>query len=224
MYQYSLELIDRIPIICIDEQHHYVLDTGSPYSFSEKEKVNIKDKTYTVLKNFSGTDTAYLKRHVDDRIKGLIGMDIITDSNYHFDYGNLTLQISDDLNSFDTHDHLLIDLKGKKSYPEIFIHTGEKQVKAIVDTGAKFSYAVDDLISGLDHVGDEEDFSPILGMLNSSRYHSFSYEALGKRFEHDIFFNRNVARAIGLLGFPILLGYDFLSAHPVTFYAGGKSH
>lgn len=218
MHQYQIELIDRIPVIHTVEDNYYILDTGSPVSFSEKGEINILDRIYKVSNQFSGADPSYLKCKIDERVKGLIGMDILAENNFHLDYDLLLFKMSKKLDDIKVDHGLLIDLNGRRSYPEILIKVGDKKVKAIIDTGAKFSYANDEFLAELDHVGTETDFSPVMGDLNCKRFSSFNYDTLDKSFTHDIFYNEKVSRGIGMLGYKVLLGYDFMSTYPVTFY------
>lgn len=217
MYQYNIYLIDKVPVIHAGDDNYYILDTGSPVSFSETGEINISDSAYRVSKQFSGADPSYLKRKIDNRLKGLLGMDILAENNFHLDYNLKHLKISRSLDEINVDHGLLINLNGRKTYPEIIISIREERVRAIIDTGAKFSYATVECIAKLDHLSTEEDFSPVLGNLISKRYAGFNYATLGKAFSHDIFYNDKVSRGIGALGFQVLLGYDFMSNQPVTF-------
>ena len=216
MRSYTIELIDKIPILITGDQRYFIIDTGSPDSFSEDGLIYLDEKAYSVSQTFSGADTAYLKKHIDERVNGLIGMNILSEYNFHFDYSSKLFKISTDEEVFHE-EELIIKLNSGGSYPGIDIDMGGQTIKALVDTGSKFTYVHDACLAGLEFVKEEADFSPIMGALNSSRYSALDYTAKGKTFSHDVFYNHQVAQGVGMLGYEVLLGYDFLRAYPFTF-------
>ena len=168
MYNYTLS--NNHYIINI-EGKNYLLDTGSPVSFSLKPGLNsvtINQKRYPLGYNVMGLSIAATRGLVGMDVDGFIGMDIIRETsitiykdgriefNARSEQGHTLNMLADDYG--------LIKLKALcDNY--VFAY--------LVDTGARYGYGAEVLFRNKKSYGHIRDYNPRLGHFESDIYHLY---------------------------------------------------
>jgi len=219
--QYTLTLIDNVPAISTANGKYLLIDTGSPSSFSEAGEIEIAKVKYPVPTILYGKVTAaYLQNamhHIN--ITGLVGMDIISKGFYEFDYTNLVLNIISLDDEFVSNGSEQIDLSYAGGVPILPLYLGSTSLvqKFILDTGAKLSYAIPEICGGLENVGTDFDFNPLMGeSLQVNKFSDFVYKLGSKFIQHDIHENARVTSAVRQFGSVGILGYHFMKDQKVV--------
>lgn len=168
MYNYTLS--NNHYIINI-EGNNYLLDTGSPVSFSLKPGLNsviINQRRYSLPYNVMNLDIEATRELVGMDVDGFIGMDIICqtsltiykDGRIEFralpEQGNRLEMLADSYG--------LIKLK---------VSSNDYVSAYLVDTGAKYAYGREYLFSGSQPFGHIKDYNSRLGHFESDIYHIY---------------------------------------------------
>lgn len=168
MYNYTLS--NNHCIINI-EGSNYLLDTGSPVSFSLKPGLNsviINQRRYSLPYNVMNLNIEDTRELVGMDVDGFIGMDIVRqasltiykDGRIEFralpEQGNRLEMLADPYG--------LIKLK---------ISCNDYVSAYLVDTGAKYAYGREYLFSGGKPFGHIKDYSPRFGHFESDIYHIY---------------------------------------------------
>ena len=166
MYNYTLS--NNHYIINI-EGNNYLLDTGSPVSFSLKPGLNsviINQRRYSLPYNVMNLDIEATRELVGMDVDGFIGMDIIRqtsltiykDGRIEFralpEQGNRLEMLADPYG--------LIKLK---------VSSNDYVSAYLVDTGARYAYGREYLFGGSQPFGHIKDYNPRLGHFESDIYH-----------------------------------------------------
>lgn len=147
----------------------YIVDTGSPISFSYDGISSLE--TDNDAFSFSSSDLCP-KETADQLtgigISGFIGMDNIRRTGLSIDIENMELEFSNSLGNVDQGDYLPLsfDLFMGQYIVTNDIHLGRKLQNVIIDTGAPISYVSSKLASLFEKSGEMyEDISPNFGVL-----------------------------------------------------------
>lgn len=166
MYNYTLS--NNHYIINI-EGNNYLLDTGSPVSFSLKPGLNsvvINQRRYSLPYNVMNLDIEATRELVGMDVDGFIGMDIIRqtsltiykDGRIEFralpEQGNRLEMLADSYG--------LIKLK---------VSSNDYVSAYLVDTGARYAYGREYLFGGKQPFDHIKDYNPRLGHFESDIYH-----------------------------------------------------
>lgn len=139
------------------EEGTFLVDTGSPFSFSEKGSISVCGTRHTVTPNLLKIDKTYISNKVGKPVDGLLGMDILNQYPMVFDYANDRFAIGERLvGGTAIESSLLMGLVVIK------VQIGDQSVKLFLDSGAVISYISEEYTSGCPSVGVAEDFSPLL--------------------------------------------------------------
>lgn len=157
--RYELEKISGHLIINLLEGA-FVLDTGSPSSFSRVKVVSFGGVFYPVGDSAMGMmDADDLSKNIGYDVVGLVGMDILAEHNVLFRDTELL-----------TNESIPTDFDGKRidtevimGIPSVTITVGGRTVKSFIDSGAKVSYLSSALIEDYPIVEKVQDFYPGIG-------------------------------------------------------------
>ena len=168
MYNYTLS--NNHYIINI-EGNNYLLDTGSPVSFSLKQSlrsVEINGRRYFLPLNIMGLSIPATRALVGMDIDGFIGMDIIRETSITiYKDGRVEFQ------ALPEQGHKLNMLPGSYGLIKLQVTSNNLTAPYLVDTGARYAYGVEGLFKDsdnkpFDHVND---YNPRLGYFDSDIYH-----------------------------------------------------
>ena len=165
MYNYKLS--NNHYIINI-EGNNYLLDTGSPVSFSLKPGLNsvtINERRYPLGYNVMGLDIAATRDLVGMDVDGFIGMDIVHQTSLTI-YNDGRIEFR----ALPEEGHRLNMLM---SFGLIKIQATCNNLVApyLVDTGARYAYGIEGLFRGNQPFGHIKDYNPRLGHFDSDIYH-----------------------------------------------------
>ena len=169
----KFELIDDLIIITLDGRK-YLVDTGAPLSFSlSNEAISLK----------IGEVEAVLEPHIAScfvidamnhllpgiKISGIIGNDLISQTNLTVDYLNRNIYFSLEdcvygvgLNQF--------NFEYKNGYIHLDMYHNDNKLDMIVDTGSKNWFVKSDYLNLSNPVGEYIDYSAELGKMEGSYY------------------------------------------------------
>ena len=168
MYNYTLS--NNHYIINI-EGKDYLLDTGSPVSFSLKRdlrSVEINGKRYQLEYNVMGLDIDATRELVGMDVDGFIGMDIIRETSITiYKDGRVEFQ------ALQEQGHALDMLPGSYGLIKLQVTSNNLSAPYLVDTGARYAYGVEGLFKDSDNkpFGHINDYNPRLGYFDSDIYH-----------------------------------------------------
>lgn len=135
----------------------FLVDTGSPVSFSDKGGITVCGTRYSVSPQIQGKDQLYVSNKVGVSVNGLLGMDILSRYPIVFDYANDRLSIGERLVAGTP-----IESYSFMRMVGIVARVGGRSVNLLLDTGAVTNYISSEYTNGCPIVGEVEDFSPLL--------------------------------------------------------------
>ena len=166
---YKFRLSNNHIIVEIPDQGLYLLDTGSPKSFSfipEVYTLKIDGKRYP-LSYSRNIDINRTQRLVKSEIHGLIGLDILKQTSFTlFKYEN----------GFGEVYFSVKDVEGTKvplatsSYLYIVCSVENQKYRFLVDTGAFIGYTEPEIANNYEFVDIVEDYNQILGEFPAKKY------------------------------------------------------
>ena len=164
---YNYQLSNNHYIINI-EGNNYLLDTGSPVSFSLKPGLNsvvINQRRYPLGYNVMGLDIDATRELVGMDVDGFIGMDIVRQTSLTI-YKDGRIEFS----AIPEQGHRLNMLM---SFGLIKIQATCNNLIApyLVDTGARYAYGIQGLFLNQEPFGHIKDYNPRLGHFESDIYH-----------------------------------------------------
>ncbi len=173
----------------------WLLDTGSPSSFSERSELNLADRSFAVGRSYFGLDAQQLSEMVGEHCIGLIGSDVLQAFDCLIDLPRRQMQLSVEP----------MQLAGRSVAIELFmgIPTIEVDVEGrscrmFFDTGAQISYWQDEDLCRFPPTGTLSDFYPGWGSFQTETF------AVPMRLA-DKDFTVRCGRLPGLLGQSLLL-------------------
>lgn len=135
----------------------FMVDTGSPQSFSGTGSITVCGTSYPVANHLNDIDKSYVSNKVGVSLEGLLGMDILSQYPIVFDYAHDRLSIGERLNGGITLESFsFMGLVG------IVVQVGGRRTKLLLDSGAVTNYISHEHPEELPAVGEVEDFSPLL--------------------------------------------------------------
>lgn len=168
MYNYTLS--NNHYIINI-EGNNYLLDTGSPVSFSLKSGLNsviINQRRYSLPYNVMNLDIEATRELVGMDVDGFIGMDIIRQTSLTI-YKDGRIEFR----ALPEQGHKLDMLAGSMKLIKLKIQSNDYVSTYLVDTGARYAYGVEELFKGNKPFGHIRDYNPRLGHFESDIYHIY---------------------------------------------------
>ena len=161
---YTYELSNNHYIVNI-EGYKFLLDTGSPVSFSLRPGLNsvvINGKTYPLRKDPFHMDMKSTLKLVGTRMDGFIGMDIICQTS-------LTIY-KDGRIDFKANNEKGIELE-LASANRVKCFCNDVVGAYLIDTGARYGYGIERLFQHQKPFGNVSDYNPFLGHFRSDMYH-----------------------------------------------------
>lgn len=153
--------------IVIDDGQGLVLDTGSPLSFHQSGKIDVCGQIVDVPTHLPVVSCDYLCSNVGQDIRGLLGMDIISQHCTMVSVRDNLLFINDNASYY--HHFIPYELQ-MGNLLAIRIKVNGIPARMIVDSGAPISYISEVYLKGLNSVGIAYDFSPYCGHFETNLY------------------------------------------------------
>ena len=148
-----------------------LIDTGSPSSMGVTPDLELCGQMFNnVGKNIMGYSIQKLTDDLGIEVDFLIGNDILSRFNIQISLKRNQLIITDEKLKDYQDDSNLNNNVFFMGAPALKFSTGGNVFSAIYDTGAKISYFSSNLVSGLNIIGEINDFNPMLGKFTSSKY------------------------------------------------------
>ncbi len=183
----------------------FLLDTGSPTTFSSVRPLTIDGRRFPVDESFSGVRPQDVSDLVGLQVSGLLGVDVLNEFDIIMDIPGGTIAFSTQPLDFGGE---VVDLKMVMNLPTVLVQVGETALSVLLDTGAQISYLEDELLANCEPAGCVGDFHPIVGRFTTRTYRADIH--LGSR--------SMTVRCGGLSGLPDLLLKNLLA--PVPGLAG----
>ena len=157
--RHNVEFTDGHMLVSLKEGT-FLIDTGSPDSFSRSGELTFSDDVTPVPRSAMGAmDADELSEYINFPVDGIVGMDLMARHLVVFDGAEILLDDSAPQAS----GFQVIGTKCFIGIPVITVEVAGKSVRMFADTGAKISYLDEDLLSG--HAIEEtaQDFYPGFG-------------------------------------------------------------
>jgi hypothetical protein len=185
---YEVELCNGHCVICGDNRQKYLVDTGSPFSLAKSGEIGLFNQRFQASKALLGVSLKQISSFVGTEIDGLIGADILENTEIIFDFlydPALTFYLNGNRpNSafachelFDgrgicigNHKGLMAKLEIVGSVPIINAKINNQDVKLFLDSGAKLSYIHPSFVANIPSEGKESDFNPMYGDFETNTY------------------------------------------------------
>jgi hypothetical protein len=146
----------------------YLVDTGSPVSFGQGEKIRIGSKQFSIPPTMVGLTTDSINSLSGLHIHGLIGMDILRHFAVRF---TLTQTRFSETPLFHSTTAIRVPIIGNvMTIPVIRLKIADAEHRFFFDTGAQLSYLSADLLSGRPSIGQTLDFHPSIGKFTTETY------------------------------------------------------
>lgn len=155
--------------IAIDlEEGRFLIDSGSPTTFSRSGNITFAGKTVDVSTSVMGMlDADGLSSYVGTRLDGIVGMDLLSSHNVAFVPGWFYVDEAEIVDGagrvIPESSFVLLATDDFMGIPVVDIEVGGRNVRAFVDTGAKISYLNTEMLSGVAVEETLHDFYPGIG-------------------------------------------------------------
>ena len=209
-YMYEYMMSNGLHLVKIDGEL-FIIDTGSPVSFTfdEKNKLTLKTLPFELSVNLLGIKKEDIDKLAGVDVAGLIGFDIINKEGLTIDKKTHAVMFeADDLYGYTQLPVRMLSVMGI-GLMDMECEIGGQTVKSIFDTGASVGYVHKSLIGDAEYVGEVEDFGPSFGgEIKTSKYKievaigdmTVSTELAKMTFA--------VESQVGLLGYKAILGLN----------------
>ena len=145
---YQLLLHENHPIIKPNEQTTILIDSGSPVTFHQQNQVNFEGSNYLAHIDKQGINVNVISTLAGIDITTLLGADIMSQYKICLDYNNLTIAFEPLAYEIEEGDKINVE-KFMGNLMLLPVQINGQSVLGYLDTGAKLSYASNQLTNGL---------------------------------------------------------------------------
>jgi len=166
--EFKLEYRNSHLFLILNKQK-WLLDTGSPVSFSEEDGLILCGKGFKLKREAMGLRVKDLSKVVGTQVAGLLGTDVINHFDWLFDIPEQKVTISTGAisrNVFSSKAET-ISLNLLNGLPLLHSHVENRDIKAFLDTGAQFSYLEPSLLAHFPREKVAKDFHPFTGTFST---------------------------------------------------------
>ncbi len=169
----KFQLVDNLIIVTIDARN-YLVDTGANISFSIRDcnlDLVINDNNYLLRPNLASSLVKDALYHLIPGVvvDGVIGTDIISETNLSIDYLNKEIYFDIVKPPYDIEQHFIpFEVKLGYIFTDMYLYTNK--LCMIIDSGAKIGYVKSKYLDLGNPVGEYEDYSPELGHMEGKLY------------------------------------------------------
>ena len=217
MTEYNIKL-SKGHILIDNGEGWLLVDTGSPISCHEAERIDLDGGQFSVPTSipYYNIDADYLSEKTGERVRGLVGMDILRRTGVKIDLpgGKITVGCS-------TEGMRRVPSSiGLLGYVSVDMNVNGRQTRLVLDTGAPVSYISPSFTKGLKAVGHVTDFHPSLfGGTDTIKTRIFEFPA---SFAGNDFTMRAghlplaLQFELGLLGASGVIGLELFNRFPIV--------
>jgi hypothetical protein len=157
----------------------WLVDTGSPLSFGDTGSITWAGHRRSIARRLGPIGMEQIRPHVDCPVVGLIGLDILNESESCWDGPAGQFHIGPRPVAADA---VVMPFESVMGVPVIRVSVGGNALRCIFDTGAQYGYLLTESIArtGVPD-GAISDFNPILGAISSGAW-KLEVQAQGLRF------------------------------------------
>ena len=162
---YNIDTYDN-HIILLFDNYKYLIDTGSPVTIANSDRIEVFNTSYKTSTNYLGLTVEALSKSLGTNIDALIGGDILKNHIFKIDFKNKLFIILDKIDT----NNKFIDIDLFMEIPIIEVEIDENRIRTFLDTGAKISYINSTYIENLKPIGRSQDFYPTVGTFETDIY------------------------------------------------------
>ena len=221
MTEYNIKL-SKGHILIDNGEGWLLVDTGSPLSCHEAGRIDLDGGHFSVPTSIPiyNVDANYLSEKIGERVRGLVGMDILGRTHVKIDLpgGKMTFGCSTE-GMRRTPSSI-----GLMGYVSVDMNVNGRQARLILDTGAPISYVFPSITEGVEAVDRVTDFHPsIFGGNDSFETPIFEFPA---SFAGNDFTMRAghlplaLRLELGLLGASGVIGLELFRRFPIAIADG----
>ena len=215
--EYKIGIVGGHIIVTDDRGENLLIDTGSPMSFHSEGRIALCDEVNSVPTSLMGADADYVGRKVGAHVGGLLGMDLIGRWGVLIDVPNGKVVFGHGSDS-------LTPIPSKSFFGYILaeMELNGRKATVIIDTGAPISYVSPSITEGLESLGTETDFNPMVpGDTFETPIFEFTASFGGKAFEMRAGHLPSVlGNIVSLLGVEGVVGMELLKHQPLLIAEG----
>lgn len=174
MEKYTYIISNGHHLACIDGAL-FVIDTGSPLSFSLKDgldEVTINGERCSLVHNPFCVNSADVNGLVGTEVSGFIGMDLLCRfGSVTFDKKTMTVCFSGSITPSESTELQVRSIMGIKKSPilQLPVKVRNQTVSALLDTGAFLGYIAPGLAADAEVCGIAHDFNPQIGEITGEK-------------------------------------------------------
>ncbi|GIU77639.1 MAG: hypothetical protein KatS3mg005_0877 [Bryobacteraceae bacterium] len=162
---YPLHL--RSGLMFLEHGGLWLIDTGSPTSFSARESIELDGARFGLERSLLGYTADRISELVGFEIAGLLGNDVLSELDWQFDLKAGRATVSAEPLPMEG---ASIPLDSFMGTPIISAEVGGGPCRLILDTGAELCYFPAEFFRGLAPNGRFRDFNPLLGWFDVDLY------------------------------------------------------
>lgn len=193
----------------------FLIDTGSPTSFSRTEHVDWGGQRHALATSMLGLDSRELSDLIGTPLDGLLGGDVLGKSPF-------TVDVERGVCSFGVtptdRDAIELPLRLVLGVPLTNVPVDEVPTEACIDTGARLSYLDRSRLTGSEVVGEADDFYPGFGAFRTT-VHEVSVQIAASAVILRVgVLPDELSGMLAVLGITAILGSEIFDRFPmVTF-------
>jgi hypothetical protein len=146
----------------------WLLDTGSPVSFGNREKIAISGVDFQIPHGYMGMNIESVSNLINVSCRGLLGVDILNNFDVIFDLPCSRMTLSGGKLDLEG---ARIPLEFSMGVPVIDVKIHNTSWRMVFDSGAQVSYYEDERIRTFPPAGQFVDFFPGIGGFTVDAYH-----------------------------------------------------
>ncbi|MFO7652399.1 MAG: hypothetical protein R6X25_01100 [Candidatus Krumholzibacteriia bacterium] len=215
---HTWQMVQGHPIVTIDGVRALV-DTGSPSSFGNRERLTVAGTVHQLQRNQLGLSVDAIAAMAGIEFDVLLGTDVLRQTPFHIRRtGRLEFGAAGPADPSLSR----IDLAECMGVPVATADVAGRPVRVVVDTGAQLGYLPPDVIAPYPVVDEVEDFYPAFGKFETEVREvplTLGAQEYVLRFGS---LPTMLALALGLMGAEGIVGSELLALRDWWFDLGGK--
>jgi len=165
-YTYPL-LFEKKHLFMMFNNKKWLIDTGSPSSFGEKNSLSICDEIFKIENTYGALNTEELSSHIGLEVSGLIGVDILNKFDILFSINKYEVTFSTNIIHLEGN---VLPIDSFMGIPIIKVNILDTEYSMFFDTGAQISYFQSPLLKDFPSNGSIKDFYPSIGEFETETY------------------------------------------------------
>lgn len=168
MEKYSISIAES-RIVAIMNGQRVLVSTGAAVSIGEMPEIRILGQSHRLENNLQGADIKSIRDSLKTDINALLGMDILSKFVFYVSHGIQAIICSDYFINFKENMREL-PIKIDQGLPVMDVKIAGEDMKMVLDTGSRYSYLREDMLTGVKNVDIKETFYPGAGVFITDVY------------------------------------------------------